>query len=177
MRLIPIFMLLFYVTFIFSFKIAHASIKPKLDVAQFQDAEQQPYLEIYYSIPEPAVMYVPDDKGNYSCQLVMDLQIFKDQSLWASKVWKIEKTVEDTAEINEQSQLVDMIRYLVEVPASYRVVMHIKDLNQPDRVDSVSTEIVSRNFSPDKLDISDVELALNIKRVPPASKSVFKKSV
>lgn len=172
-----LFLLVFYLSVMFSWGIAQARIKPSLDVAQFQDAKHQSYLEVYYSIPEAAIKYVTDSKGSFSCQLVLDLQIYQNEALWASKVWKIEKSVKDTSHITQDSQLVDLIRYQIEGPASYRIVIHAKDVNQPSQIDSTSTEFVYRDFSLDELEVSDIELASNIKRAPLSSKGPFRKSV
>ncbi|MFQ6113861.1 MAG: GWxTD domain-containing protein [bacterium] len=166
-----------YLTLLFSHGYAHAGIKPSLDVAQFQDAEHRCYLEVYYSIPEAAIKYIADNEGKFSCQLVLDLHIYQNESLWASKVWKIEKSVEDTSRRKQQSQLVDLIRYQIEEPGSYRIVMHAKDMSQPDYIDSTSTEIVFESFSDDKLEVSDIQLASNIKRAPAGGQSVFLKNV
>jgi hypothetical protein len=71
--------------------LAQPSLKPNLNVAQFQDKNHKPYLEIYYSLPEAAAQYVSGNAGEYKCQLLLSLQIYQEQVLWASKVWKIEK--------------------------------------------------------------------------------------
>jgi hypothetical protein len=57
---------------ILSLTVCHAQphLKPNLDAAQFQDKAGQAYLEIYYSLPEAAIKYVPDANGANSCRLL-----------------------------------------------------------------------------------------------------------
>lgn len=152
------------------------NLKPNLDVAQYQDSNHQSYLEIYYSLPEKALKYTLKDDGEFSCQVVLDLRIYKNQTLWADKIWKIENSIEDTLKISENSQLVDLIRYMIDEPASYRIVIRAKDIHRPETVDSSSTTIDFREFSTNDLDISDLELASKISRSQSGSRSVFYKN-
>jgi GWxTD domain-containing protein len=163
--------------FIAPFGYALSGIELNLDAAHFQDPNHQSYLEIYYSIPEKSVSYIPNDAGKYACQIVLDLQIYQDKSLWSSKIWRIEKSFQDTTQINQNSHLVDVIRYIIDKPASYRIIIHAKDLNQPALVDSITTVIDCPIFPSEKLEISDVELASNIARATPGSTGVFVKNV
>jgi len=163
--------------FIASFGYALNGIELNLDAAHFQDPNHQSYLEIYYSIPEKSVSYIPNDAGKYACQIVLDLQIYQNRSLWSTKIWRIEKSFQDTTQINQNRHLVDVIRYIIDKPASYRIVIHAKDLNQPALVDSITTVKDCQIFSSEKLEISDVELASKIARATPGSTSVFVKNV
>ncbi|MFQ5706319.1 MAG: GWxTD domain-containing protein [bacterium] len=150
---------------------AQKSLHLSLDVAQFQDSRQQSYLEIYYSLPEQSIKYVPNAAGEYSSQMVMDLEIYKRESLWASKMWKIEKAIQDTKKVGRNRQLIDMFRYYLDEPSTYRVVIHARDMNQEDAIDSIDTKIETREFNANKLEISDVHLASDIKRTGnPSSK-------
>lgn len=154
------------------------SLKPSMDVAQFQDKTQRAYLEIYYAIPEAAIKYVPAVNGkDLACQLLLSLQVYRDRTLWASKVWKIEKSRPDTLQqvALSSQQLVDVVSYLLDGQGQYRMTLHVKDLQQSDRLDSVSAEITVREFMPEKAEISDVELASSIKPSSAATATVFNK--
>jgi len=149
-----------------------SNIQPSVDVAQFFDANSNTsYLEIYYAIPEAGVMYIPGERGQYHCQLVLDIQISLNEKLWTNKVWKIEKTVEDTSLVNAGSQLVDVLRYFIDEYGDYNISMHVKDMHRPDRIDSVSVAFTALKFSKDRIQISDVELASHIQRVAGVSES------
>ncbi|MCG3120462.1 MAG: hypothetical protein ALAOOOJD_03190 [bacterium] len=153
------------------------SLKPSLDVAQFQDKTQRAYLEIYYALPAAAVTYVPANNGKeLACQLLLSLQVYRDRTLWAAKLWKIEKSHPDTLPaLARPQQLVDVVSYLLDAPGQYRMTLLVKDLHQPDRLDSTSAEITVREFNPEKVEISDVELAASIKPSSAATAAIFKK--
>lgn len=154
---------------------AQPRLQPSLDVAQFQDKARQSYLEIYYSLPEAAVKYVPDNAGMYSCRVLFALQIYFELKLWAAKSWKIEKSLAGAEPSQRSQQFVDVLSYLVDAPGRYRMVLQAKDMNQAGPIDSATTEIDVRHFSPDKLEVSDIELASLIKPGTPATAAVFKK--
>lgn len=152
-------------------------IPVNLDVAQFQDPNQQSYLEIYYSIPQGAVSYQAGEGGGFACQVVMDLQIYQGEKLWSSKIWKIEKSFPDTSEMDPNSHFVDVFRYIIDKPVSYHIAIHVKDLMKPEMMDSVSTVFDCVMFSPEKLEISDIELASQISRAAPEANNIFMKGV
>jgi GWxTD domain-containing protein len=162
---------------------AQPRLKPSLDAAQFQDKAGQSYLEIYYSLPSAAATYAPDDTGAYKCQLMLSLQIYREQVLWASKVWKIEKApavpdfpLKQNHGGSEQPQhLVDAITYLIDQPGRYRMVLLVRDLNHAGRADSAGAEIEVRRFSPEKLEISDLEFASVIQPRAASTPAIFAK--
>ncbi|MGH7456986.1 MAG: GWxTD domain-containing protein, partial [bacterium] len=145
------------------------------DAAQFQDKAGQSYLEIYYSLPEAAIKYVPGANGAISCRLLLALQIYHDRKLWASKSWKIEKSFAGAPELQNTQHLVDVLSYLVDTPGRYRMELQVRDLNQPDRADSAGAEIEVRRFSPEKVELSDLELASAIRPSAASSPAVFTK--
>lgn len=172
------------IVLIFSSSSAQPLLKPNLDVAQFQDKAGQSYIEIYYSLPEAAFAYAPDNAGGQKCRLLLALQIHQDRALWASKNWKIEKALaasgpllqqnsEGAEQLQKSQHVVDALNYLVDKPGRYRIALHVKDLNAADRVDSASVEFDVRRFSAEKLEVSDLELASMIG--PGAAAAAFTK--
>lgn len=151
--------------------LADSGIQPSIDMAQFKDSQNNSYMEIYYSIPEVGMNYMPDGSGKFACQLVLDIEIHRDSQLWANKVWKIEKTVADTSSVAAGSQMVDVVRYLVEQSGEYRISMRIKDMHHTDRVDSARAVFQVSPFTGEAVEISDVELASHIKKMAPGSQS------
>ncbi|MFQ5771993.1 MAG: hypothetical protein ACE5HX_15770, partial [bacterium] len=146
-----------------------------MDLAQYQDSDRRPYLEIYYSFPEASVKYMANSDGSFSSRIVMAMQIYKENSLWASDLWKAEKTIEDTSKIKENSQMVDMVRYFLDEPAQYRIVIHARDMNQEGTMDSIATHIKTKKYSPNNLELSDVQLASHIRK-PSNQSSKFVKN-
>jgi len=139
--------------------IAQNGSQLSLDVAQYQDKDHQSYLDVYYSIPRSSVGYTAANGGGFSCQLLFRLQIYHEGRLWASKMWKVEETVADSARLQTANQLVDLVRYQTDAAGRYRVVLHIEDMHRSSPGDSVSVEVDLRQFSPDKVEMSDLQLA------------------
>ena len=171
-RLLPLILL--QIIFHLRAGFAQSDLQPSLDLIQYQDAAHLNYLEISYSLSEAALKYLHDPKGEgYSYALVMALQIYQDKTLWASRIWKIERSVSDTTQIDKRREIVDKLHYLIEEPGNYRVALYARDVNQPVRQDSAVAAISTRIFSRNSLELSDLILAAEIKRAAPNSSSVF----
>lgn len=148
-------------------------LKLNADLARFQDTEGQPYLEVYYSISQQSLSFAAGENG-LQAEVLMNLLIFKDDSLWASKAWKVERAAPDSNQL-EQRDIVDMFRYLIDVPASYRVALYARDLNTEGTIDSVKLERTFTAFSEDEVEVSDVQLASRIKRMGEQDNTLFEK--
>lgn len=144
-----------------------------LDLAKFMDNKRQSYLEICYSLPEYTIKYLPNAHGIHTSQVVMNMLVFKDDSLWATKVWKVEKSL--VAEKEERKLFVDMFRYFIDVPATYRVAIQARDLNQEGVIDSVEAAIECRAYSADQIELSSVQLASKIGRANDQTSKMFVK--
>jgi len=172
-----VFVVLFFNSFLLAARADETSkqLHISLDCAQFLGSDRRPYLEIYYSLPESRTQYALDQTGGYSCQIVMALQIFHEETLWASKLWKIEKTLKDTTAIDANLQMVDMLRYFLEKPGRYRVTLHAKDVNQ-QQIDSAAVAFAAHDFSAGQVGLSDIELASRIENLAPEATSIFAKN-
>ena len=69
---------------------AQERLQPSLDLAQFQDAKRVSYLDISYAVPMPVLRSestaVPQSEA---FELILDLRVYKNDSFWATKVWKL----------------------------------------------------------------------------------------
>jgi GWxTD domain-containing protein len=151
-------------------------ISLNLDLAVYRYSESQPYLDIYYSFPISEVAYVGNTQTGYASRVLMTMQIFKQDSLWAAKQWKVEDTLADMAGQDSSSQMVDALRYVIEEPDRYRVVLYARDMNRPEQIDSVSSTIDVRSFSQEDLALSDIALATNIQKKTPNATEAFVKN-
>ncbi len=152
---------------------AQTPLQPNIDVAQFRDAERKTYVEIYYSLPEAALSYAESEEGKKG-EAVMSLEVYYGDSLWASRAWRVEKTISDS--LTPGASIVDAIRYQVLQPGEYTATLLTRDLVTPDRIDSVSLTYEVRAFDESKLELSDLELASKISRAGEQSNPVFRKS-
>lgn len=157
--------------------LAQYELQPSLDLAQYLDQHQSGYLEIYYSLPDAAIKYAKQENdATFKSRLVLDIKIYRNQDLWASKLWKIEKEIDDPSAVEPNSQLVDLLRYMLEEPGDYRFVLHTRDLNQGERIDSSVVETSIRPLSTQKLELSDLVFASEIKRADKTADPMFVKS-
>lgn len=163
-RFFPDFLFVACLVFWSGSLMADGSIHPSIDVAQFKDSQNKNYLEIYYSIPETKEIYEMSETGEFQCQLVLDLEIHLEDSLWTNKVWKIEKTLPDTSTLIKNGQMVDLIRYYVDKPGDYKVAIRIRDLLTPDKIDSVELAFTIEAFENEKIEISDIQLATELRK-------------
>jgi len=153
-----------------------SGIQPAVDVAQFFDTERNSYIEIYYAIPEASICYVPNDQGKFSCQLVMDVEIYFDGELWANKAWRVEKAVEDTNLVQAGSHMVDLLRYFIDEPGDYTIKMHVKDMHLPSFVDSVEAVFSVQGFKEGNITVSDLQLASSISKASGSTPSALIKN-
>ncbi|HOT96735.1 MAG TPA: GWxTD domain-containing protein [bacterium] len=143
-----------------------------IDVAQFLGSDGQSYLEIYFSLPERGPLYVQAN-GGFVCDVMMSVEIFQDDSLWANKVWRISNTLADTAATSASRQLVDMLRYPVTPGRHYQITLFARDARRSS-LDSVRVDWTSANWSRD-LALSDLQLANSIASYDSSCNEVFRK--
>jgi len=130
-----------------------------IDVAQFLGSDGQSYLEIYYSLPEKSPLYEKSDTG-FICDVLMSLEIFQDDSLWANKVWRVSNTLADTAAVAGSRQLVDLLRYPVASGHRYQLTLFARDARR-NSLDSVRVEVAASDLATG-LALSDLQLANSI---------------
>lgn len=137
-----------------------------LDLAQYQDANRQSYLEIYYSLPQTlASSSNARIDGN---RIVFDLRIYREQILWATKTWKIAETGQAGEQSGAPREFVDVLRYEITQPGRYRAVLSARDLSRTGPPDSVAASLHARRFSPQHVEVSDVIIASQIKKADAA---------
>lgn len=151
-----------------------SAFRINLDVAQFRDAQNKTYLELYYSIPEAAVTYKQMSDSSFRSEILTSVRIYLADSLWASKLWKIEQPKNATEQPGSQ-QLVDLLRYTLDRTGRYKIILYARDLNLPAHDDSVTLTVNLEVFSTSQLQLSDIELASRIERSDRSSNPAFAK--
>ncbi|MGH7491444.1 MAG: GWxTD domain-containing protein [bacterium] len=144
---------------------AQERLQPSLDLAQFQDAKRVPYLDISYAVPLPVLRSestAAPQSGAF--ELILDLRVYKNDSLWATKVWKLEEKKSAPAAVEACRELVDRLRYLLSEPGIYRAVLYTRSLQPPATVDSASAALQTRAFTDSHVEVSDVVLASEIRK-------------
>jgi len=134
-----------------------STISLSMDVAQFRNPDGQSYMEIYYSLPENGPLYTLVD-GRLRCEVLLSLEIVHNDTLWANKTWRVTNTVLDTAQHDDDKQLVDLLRYPILAGQTYQLKLFARDM-QRESLDSLQLEFTSHAYSTDAPLLSDVQLA------------------
>lgn len=103
------------------------------------------------------------------------LTINKDGNFWNEKIWKMEKAITDSSELDETSSMVDVLRYLMQ-PGIYSVSFYIEDLNNSENHFTTTKEVKVGIFSHEKICSSDIQLASSIKKAAMDTNNVFWKN-
>ena len=140
-------------------------LQPSLDLAQFQDANRVNYLDLSYAVPlssrQPATATAAQPAA---IEHLLDLRIYKDDSRWATKVWKLEEKSSAATPQASRRELVDRMRYLLSEPGTYRAVLYTRLLQRPESLDSVVAVLQTRTFAESDVEVSDIILASDIKK-------------
>ena len=99
------------------------------DYAVFKYDSSQVYWEIYYAIHQNYLTYIKEN-SEFSTVVLLQLSIYKDDTLWTTNGWKMQSTVKDTAKTTLWNDLVDRV-YLLAPEGNYAVTLTAKDLNNP----------------------------------------------
>jgi GWxTD domain-containing protein len=151
----------------------HKPIDLSLDVAQFLGSDGQSYLEIYYSLPEKAPLYVLEN-DQYNCDVVMSLEILQDDTLWANKVWRVSNTLKDTSNSDNHRQLVDLLRYPVASGHPYQITLFARDARN-NSLDSLSLDFTAGDFAAQGLIMSDLQFGNSIAPYDSSCNASFRK--
>lgn len=170
------YLLLFIVTCA-SLVSAQARQQASLALAQFQDHERKGYLEIHYAIPRNELAEARNaTNDSLTFALVLELSVYHEQKLWATKIWRLSETLAANAPHARDRDWLDALRYEFEAPGVYRAVLHWRDHNRPGHSDSVEATLQTRAWASGKLQLSDVILATEIRKAGPNSASALNKN-
>ncbi len=147
-----------------------------LDVAQFAGADNQTYLELYYSLPEKEITYRRNLQNLFESNILLTLQIKQSDTLWATKTWRVSNTVKDTSKSALKEQLIDLIRYPISAGKSYQIQLFARDLHS-GRLDSAAVACTGHDFNLPGLQISDIQLANNIQPFDSLCSRSFQKRI
>ena len=157
--------------------LAQPRLQPSLELVQFYDRERGSYLEINYAIPRAQLKPARQDANDsLTFALAIDLRLYREQTLWATKTWKLTETVAAKEPNATEKDWLDALRYLLEMPGSYRAVLRCVDLNSPASMDSAEAALTTRAIAATNVELSDVILASDIRKATSKSASALIKN-
>ncbi len=131
------------------------------DYARFRGDDRSMFVEIYYSFPEGSITYKSEEEG-FKGGAEITVVVMQNDSMVHGDRWLVPHVVKDTNALRVGMNLVGVTS--VGLPeGEYMLKMVGKDRNNPSRKDSVSMRLPVKMVGQDRMAISDIELASNIK--------------
>lgn len=150
-------------------------IQFNLDVARFKLDSDNVFLEVYYSIGQTGLTFVPDENGGYVAQVLVKLRIHNEDGVAVDQAWKVPSHVADTTEVEKANNIVDLIRFALK-PGQYYLEASVQDLGNVAQRDSIRKEVKLMNLADSEVSLSDIQMASSIKRIPKDPNNVFYKN-
>lgn len=152
---------------------AGSSVRANLAAAHFQNPDNGYYLEIYYSIADAVFADIHAKNNLEQAEIVFNLVIKQNDAIWATKVWKVAKSAEDTTLAQSQKSVVDAMRYAVEQPGTYEIKLYTKAVEVANLLDSASVTVVVPEKQPTDIELSNVLFSSKIGREDGKSNPAF----
>lgn len=131
-----------------------------VDYARFRGDDKNIYVEVYYSVPQRTLTYVPDSAGyKAGVELLMTVSV-KDSLVVADRLLMPHKTKDPMRGTMNLVSLSNMM-----LPQDhYTLKVVAKDVNNTERRDSVALPLSVNMFSAQSMVLSDIEFASSIKK-------------
>ncbi len=136
------------------------SFQIDVDVCRFFGDERQVYVEIYYGIHENTLSYIQDSSGLHG-QMRMGLLVRSDTAIVAQKEWMVPHTVRDSLNL-DRNQIMTGLESLGLPEGKYVVMISARDVNDPERHDTISLQLPVTSFPKTVETVSDIELSTTI---------------
>ena len=134
----------------------------EFDYASFRYDSEKLVWEFYYAFHQQQMTYVSTPQGGYRCLIDLRLKIMQGDSVLSEHGWKSQNVLADTTGMRT-GDFIDRVKLMLE-PGDYTMTLVTQDSYKPDRVDSVKFNVVVDPIPEDRVALSDIELALRIKR-------------
>lgn len=154
---------------------AEEPLRLAVDYARFRGDEKSVYVEVYYSIPQRSITYKADDSG-WSGGIELTMVVMRKDSVVYADRWFVPHTVKDSGGIAAGMNLVGLTNAALP-EGEYNLAMIGRDKHSPSRRDSVSMRLPLKLFADEKVAISDIELASNIKQQGNKSSPFYKNTL
>jgi GWxTD domain-containing protein len=144
-------------------------LKFDVDVARFRGPDNFTYLELYFSIPRSQIEH-KSSGDRYVGKYEIDVNVLRNDSLVVADSLDNEDGVKSLDEISPGQNLYELIPLYIQ-KGEYRLRTRLEDLSS-QKVGWVEFDIVVNPFSRELLDISDIQLGLQVRKDNAKSKFV-----
>lgn len=141
-------------------KIPSSPMRVLVDYARFRGDEKNVYVEVYYAFPQHSLTYVSDPAG-FKAGMELTVTVATKDSIYFAERLLMPHVAKDTS-VGAMNLVSSSNMMLQEGDYTLKVVG--KDVNNPSRRDSVMMRMPVKLLPSDRLVLSDVEFASNIKK-------------
>jgi len=131
------------------------------DLAVFRTQQDKALVELYYSIYRNYLKFVPED-SIFKATFVFSAEIWQDDSLITKNQWKNINTADSLSQVDERHKLYG-VGFFAVAAGEYLLKVELTDLNSTYSK-QYEFDLPIKSFPQDKLTMSDVQLASEIKR-------------
>lgn len=151
-------------------------LRLSMDYARFRGDENNLFVEVYYSIPQRSITYVPDSSGmKATVDVTLLVSTQRDSVVFADR-WLVPSTIADAANRSGAMNLVGVARLMLG-EGDYTLRLIARDRNDLRRSDSVAVPLPIKMLDRHHLVLSDIELATSIRQGGSAESPYHKNSL
>ncbi len=133
-----------------------------LDYARSHYSDSLTYCELYAVVPRKQLSYLPE-QGRYKAEFKATAEVFAQDSLVASKIWRNVNYADSLAGISGEQSLF-CLNHFVLADGEYTIAFTIEDLNNPAAKASYRFPIQIAAFKGPGLQLSDLHVSGSIVR-------------
>ena len=131
------------------------------DLAVFRTQQDKALVELYYSIYRNYLKFVPED-GAFKATFVFSAELWQDDSLITKNQWKNINSADSLSQVDESHKLYG-IGFFAVPAGEYLLKVELTDLNSTF-TKQYEFDLPIESFPKDKLTMSDIQLASDIKK-------------
>ena len=131
------------------------------DLAVFRTQQDKALVELYYSVYRNYLKFVPE-QGKFQATFVFSAELWQDDSLVTKNQWKNINSADSLSQVDERHKLYGVGFFAAPI-GEYVLKVGLTDLNSTF-TKKYEFELPIESFPKDKLTMSDVQLASEIKR-------------
>jgi GWxTD domain-containing protein len=143
-----------------------AQAEPKfrfnIDYSRFHYSDSLTFCEFYASLPRHQLKFAPD-QGRFKAEFKVTAEIYAQDSLVASKIWKNVNYADSLAAVSLDQSLFCLNHFILP-DGSYEMALQIEDSQNPDAVGRYRFPLQIAAFADSALQISDLQISSSIVR-------------
>ena len=133
-----------------------------IDYSRFRYADTLTYVEFYAALPRQQLTFVPDQQ-RYKAEFKVTAEIFLQDSLVASKIWKNVNYADSLADIDADQSLF-CLNHFVMPDGNYEMALQIEDGRNPAIAAHYRFPLPVSAFAGPALQLSDLQISSSISR-------------